>query len=89
MAIMGDDRQRVDMSGGISPESDDVKTAPIAIKHIDEDVLRVHVLLLGGGPAIRGITHRVFHKHDMQVVLDEIVNRAGRARACSVAHPVR
>ena len=34
------------------------------------------VLMLGGGPTIRGITQRVFHKHSVEVVIDEIVNRA-------------
>lgn len=76
MAIMGDDAQRIDMSGGISPRSEDLLTAPILIKEIEEDVIRVHVLMLGGGPAIRGLTQRVFHKHNLNVVLDEIVNRA-------------
>ena len=76
MAILGDDEGRIDMSGGISPNSDDLDAAPILIKEVEEDVLRVHVLMLGGGPAIRGITHRIFHKHDVQVVLDEIVTRA-------------
>lgn len=32
--------------------------------------------MLGGGPAIRGITHRVFHKHSVDVVVEEIVARA-------------
>ena len=32
--------------------------------------------MFGGGPAIRGKTYRVFHKHSTQVVLDEIVNWA-------------
>jgi fumarate hydratase subunit alpha len=32
--------------------------------------------MLGGGPAIRGITQRIFHKHSVDVVVDEIVNRA-------------
>ena len=32
--------------------------------------------MFGGGPAIRAKTLRVFHKHDAQVVLDEIVNWA-------------
>lgn len=32
--------------------------------------------MLGGGPAIRGITYRIFHKHDVTVVIDEIVSRA-------------
>jgi len=75
MAIMGGDKERIDMSGGISPDSDALDAAPFLIKEVEEDVLRVHVLMLGGGPAIRGITHRIFHKHDIQVVLDEIVTR--------------
>ena len=79
MAIMGDDAQRIDMSGGISPRSDDLVPAPILIKNIEEDVIRVHVLMLGGGPAIRGITQRVFHKHSLKVVLDEIVKRSKEA----------
>ena len=29
--------------------------------------------MLGGGPAIRAKTYRIFHKHDTKVVLDEIV----------------
>ena len=79
MGIMGNDEERIDMTGGISPEPDAVETAPILIKEIEEDVLRVHVLLLGGGPAIQGLTQRVFHKHNVQVVLDEIVSRAWNA----------
>jgi fumarate hydratase subunit alpha len=76
MAIMGDDAGRIDMSGGISPNSEDLALAPFLVKEVEEDVLRVHILMLGGGPAIRGITHRIFHKHNLQVVLDEIVARA-------------
>ncbi|MBQ1847616.1 MAG: fumarate hydratase, partial [Clostridia bacterium] len=32
--------------------------------------------MFGGGPAIRAKTYRVFHKHDTQVVTDEIVRWA-------------
>lgn len=76
MAIMGDDLQRIDQSGGLSEDPGDVFPAPIVIKNIKENVVRLHVLLQGGGPAIRGITYRIFHKHDVEVVLDEIVERA-------------
>ena len=77
MGIKGDDKQRIDMSGGISSLSEDVLPAPFLVKQIDEDdVLRVWILMLGGGPAIRGMTYRVFHKHKLDVVLDEIVTRA-------------
>ena len=76
MAIMGDDSQRLDQSGGLNPDSGALAPSPMIIKSVKEDVLRLTVLMLGGGPAIRGITQRVFHKHSVEVVIDEIVNRA-------------
>lgn len=76
MAIKGDDYARIDQSGGLDEDSGALAPSPILIKPIDEDVLRLTVLMLGGGPAIRGITQRVFHKHSVDVVIDEIVNRA-------------
>lgn len=76
MAIMGDDNARIDQSGGLNPDSGALKPSPILIKPIDKDVIRLTILMLGGGPAIRGITQRIFHKHNVDVVIDEIVNRA-------------
>ena len=76
MAIKGDDYARIDQSGGLDEDSGALAASPILIKPVDEEVLRLTVLMLGGGPAIRGITQRVFHKHSVDVVIDEIVNRA-------------
>ena len=76
MAIKGDDYARIDQSGGLDEDSGALAASPILIKPVAEDVLRLTVLMLGGGPAIRGITQRVFHKHSVDVVVDEIVNRA-------------
>ena len=76
MGIMGDDSHRIDQSGGLNPDSAGVEPAPILIRKCEENVIRLHVLMFGGGPAIRGKTYRVFHKHNTQVVLDEIVNWA-------------
>lgn len=76
MAIKGDDYARINQSGGLDEDSGALAPSPIIIKPVDEDVLRLTVLMLGGGPAIRGITKRVFHKHSVDVVIDEIVNRA-------------
>ena len=81
MAIKGNDYARLDQSGGLDEDPGALKPAPILIKPVDEDVLRLTVLMLGGGPAIRGITHRVFHKHSVDVVIDEIVVRAKEAVA--------
>ena len=79
MGIMGDDSQRIDQSGGLDPDSAGVEPAPILIRQCEDDVIRLHILMFGGGPAIRGRTYRVFHKHDTQVVLDEIVKWATEA----------
>ena len=76
MAIKGDDYARIDQSGGLDEDSGSLAPSPILIKPVEEDVLRLTVLMLGGGPAIRGITQRVFHKHSVDVVIEEIVNRA-------------
>ena len=79
MAIKGDDYARIDQSGGLNEDSGALAPSPILIKPVDEDVLRLTILMLGGGPAIRGITQRVFHKHSVEVVIDEIVSRSVQA----------
>lgn len=76
MGIMGDDSHRIDQSGGLNPDSAGVEPAPILIRRCEENVIRLHILMFGGGPAIRGKTYRVFHKHNTQVVLDEIISWA-------------
>jgi fumarate hydratase subunit alpha len=80
MSIEGNEIQRLDQSGGLNPDPAGVSPAPLIIKPIDEDdVLRLHVLLFGGGPSIRGRTYRVFHKHNIEVLLDHIVSWASEA----------
>lgn len=76
MGILGDDSHRVDQSGGLDPDSAGVAPAPILLRPCEENVIRLHILMFGGGPAIRARTYRVFHRHSTQAVLDEIVNWA-------------
>ena len=76
MAIKGDDMQRIDQSGGLDDDPGALAPSPIIIKSVEENVLRLTVMMLGGGPAIRGVTQRVFHKHSVQAIIEEIVNRA-------------
>ena len=76
MGIMGDDIRRIDQSGGLNEDPAGVEPAPILLRPCKENVIRIHILMFGGGPAIRAKTYRVFHKHNAQVVLDEIVSWA-------------
>lgn len=82
MAIMGDDWQRIDQSGGLDPDAGALEPAPLLMHYADNpQKRRLHILMFGGGPAIRGKTYRVFHKHNVTVVKDEIVQWATEAVA--------
>ena len=76
MGIMGNDSQRLDQSGGLNPDSAGVEPAPILLRESDTPGIRLHILMFGGGPAIRAKTYRVFHKHSTETVLEEIVDWA-------------
>lgn len=76
MGIMGDDMRRIDQSGGLDEDPAGVQPAPFHIRRMKGNGLKLHVLMFGGGPAIRAKTLRVFHRHDVQVVLDEIISWA-------------
>lgn len=82
MAIKGDDLHRLDQSGGLDEDPAALEPAPLLIHYSEEpDVLRLHVLMFGGGPAIRGRSYRVFHKHSVEVIKEEIISWAQEAVA--------
>jgi len=76
MAVLGDDVQRIDQSAGLSEDPAALATAPVQIRRTPGDRVRITVLMLGGGPEIRGKTLRVFHKHSLDVVLGEMISWA-------------
>lgn len=81
MAVKGNDAQRIAQSEGLYEDPGMLEPAPILIRSIDENVVRVHILMFGGGPAIRARTHRVFHKHSVDAVVDQIVEWATESTA--------
>ncbi|NLE90754.1 MAG: fumarate hydratase [Dehalococcoidales bacterium] len=76
MAIKGDDAQRLDQSFGMDHDPGALEAAPILIRSIEENKIRLHIMMFGGGPAIRAKTYRVFHKHNVDTVMDEIITWA-------------
>lgn len=76
MAVQGNDEQRLEQSIGLDDDPAAVEPAPLLVRMVEEDVVRLHILMFGGGPAIRGMTYRVFHRHSIDNVVDEIVSRA-------------
>lgn len=79
MAVLGDDIQRINQSGGLSPDSAAVCPAPFLLRQVERPGLRLHVLLLGGGPSIRAKTGAVYHMHDEKAVIDTLVGWATEA----------
>lgn len=79
MAVKGDDVQRLEQSAGLDDDPGALAPAPVFIKTVDEDVIRLHLLLQGGGPEIRGKTYRIFHQHKLSVIVDELISWATEA----------
>lgn len=81
MAVRGEGEEVLDQRLGMHEDPSMVAPAPFALREVEGDALRVHVLMLGGGPAIRGRSYRVFHRHDAANVEAEIVGWAKEACA--------
>lgn len=81
MGVIGNDVERITQSAGLSPRSDGVLMAPIQLKNVPGSNIKLTVLMMGGGPELRGKTLRVFHKHSFDIVLDEMVEWAKDAVA--------
>lgn len=88
MAVLGDEVQRIEQSQGLSLHSEDVIPPAFSVKRIPGDRVRITVLLLGGGPEIRAKTYRIFHKHRLETVVDEVAQwgvEAVRELGCTPA----
>lgn len=81
MSVKGEGEDVLDQHLGMHDDPSMVELAPFALRRVDGDALRVHVLMSGGGPAIRGRSYRVFHRHDTANVESAIVEWA--KEACS------
>ena len=71
MAVKGDPAERVEQSKGLFKDPGKLSLAPVIVKSIPGDKLKITVLLLGGGPEIRAKTYRVFHQRSIDLVLGE------------------
>jgi fumarate hydratase subunit alpha len=64
MAVCGNDIERIEQSKGLYNDPGKVIPPSVLLDTMDEDGLKIHVLMLGGGPEIRSHTYRVFHQRD-------------------------
>lgn len=81
MAVKGNDQERISQEIGMEEDPGALDAAPVLIRSRSEEGAKLHILMFGGGPAIRGKTYRVFHKHSVKTVIDEIVEWATESTA--------
>lgn len=72
MAVLGDEIERIEQSAGLSPDSGDVVPAPVLTRVVAGAGIRLAVLMLGGGPEIRGKTEAVFHQRSMEHLMEQV-----------------
>lgn len=76
MAVKGDELERIAQARGLFKDPGMVVGAPIRVKAIEGRQVRLHLLMLGGGPELRSRTYRIFHHHDASHVCQEIASWA-------------
>jgi fumarate hydratase subunit alpha len=64
MAVCGNDIERIEQSKGLYNDPGKVIPPSVLVDTMDENGLKIHILMLGGGPEIRSHTYRVFHQRD-------------------------
>ncbi len=73
MAVKGNDQERLAQSAGLYTDPACLAPAPLQIRHVPGRDIKLTVLMYGGGPEIRGKTLRVFHRHSVDVVKNEMI----------------
>jgi fumarate hydratase subunit alpha len=74
MAVKGDDIERIEQSRGLYTQSEKVEPTPFLLDNCKGDKIKIHILLLGGGPEIRSKTIEVFHQRDYKNVFNVAFN---------------
>jgi fumarate hydratase subunit alpha len=73
MAVKGNSIERIEQSQGLYNQPEMLPATSFSVTGINGDVVKIHVLMLGGGPEIRAHTYKVFHKRDHRKVFLEVL----------------
>lgn len=71
MAVIGNDIERIEQSKGLNTDPGKVIPPSVLVNEMNEEGVKIHVLMLGGGPEIRSHTYRVFHQRDHENLFKE------------------
>jgi fumarate hydratase subunit alpha len=78
MAVKGNEIERIEQNKGLYADPGKVISPSFLIDEMapegNQKKIKIHILMLGGGPEIRSNTYRVFHKRDHEKVFGEVIN---------------
>jgi fumarate hydratase subunit alpha len=73
MAVLGNSIERLEQSKGLYDDPGKLVAPDILVTRMDTDGIKIHILMLGGGPEIRAVTRSVFHKRDHRKLFKEVI----------------
>jgi fumarate hydratase subunit alpha len=73
MAVKGNDTERIEQKVGLYGDPGKVIPPSFIVDEMDQEGVKIHVVMLGGGPEIRASTYRVFHRRDQGKVFEEVI----------------
>ena len=71
MAVKGNDIERIEQDIGLYNDPGEVAPPSFLMDNMDDKGVKIHLLMLGGGPEIRAHTYRVFHQRDHRNIFKE------------------
>jgi len=74
MAVKGEGLERLAQKHGLDNDPSALLPAPINIRMIEGEEVKVTVLMQGGGPEIRSKTYHVFHKHEEMKLIETAID---------------
>jgi fumarate hydratase subunit alpha len=90
MAVKGEGFNLLGQTEGMYEDPGMLLPAPVSLVSVPGNKMEITVLMLGGGPEIRGKTYRVFHRHQGKSVIEEAAKWAAQevaALGCTPAIP--
>jgi len=71
MAVQGNDIERIEQSRGLNNDPGTVTPTAFLVDKMNEEGVKIHLLMIGGGPEIRAHTYRIFHQRNHRNIFKE------------------
>jgi fumarate hydratase subunit alpha len=74
MAVQGNNIERIEQFRGLYNDPGEVVPPSFLVDTMDDEGVKIHILMLGGGPEIRAHIYRIFHQRDHRNIFKEVLS---------------